>query len=143
MHTAERRLSQSKKKKKRREGKKKLYCSCQNFILSEFLLYKCVYVNTSHPHKDTHANTQPPKKYTPVLTHSAISPVKGVGKPVRLSQRKANLFIYLFEFRVITGITVVLGCDISLSSQVHSAPSRDVPGRKCDSFPLLISNQIK
>lgn len=109
MRTAERRLSV--KKKKKGGG---VYCSCQNFILSEFLLYKCVYVNTSHPHKDTYTNTQPLKKYTPPLTHSAISPVKGVEKPVRLSQRKANLFIYLSEFRVITGITVALGGDISL-----------------------------
>ena len=123
----------------------KWYCSCQNFIPSWISsLCASVYVNTNHPHKDTHTQIHHHrKKHTTALTDSTIPPIKDVGKAVRLPQSETSLFIYLQEFRVITGITAALGCDISLKSQVRGAPSGDMPGRKCDSFPPLISNQIK
>lgn len=86
---------------KKKRGENKLYCSCQNFILSEFLLYKCLTI-CKHKHTPTQRHTlkytstkKIKKKYTSVHTHNEIFPVKDVGKPVRLSQRKANLFIYL------------------------------------------------
>lgn len=103
-------------------------------ILNIFLTCAAVYVNTSRPHKDRHTHR---------TTHGTIPPIKDVRKTARLPQSETSLFIYLREFRVITGITAVLGCDISLENQVHGAPSGDMPGRKCDSFPPLISNQIK
>lgn len=70
-------------------------------ILNFLLTCASVYVNTNHPHKDAHTNTH-------------IPPIKDVGKAVRLPQSETSLFIYLREFRVITGITAALGCDISL-----------------------------
>lgn len=90
------RLSGDYHSQKKKRGENKLYCSCQNFILSESLSYKCLTI-CKHTHtKDTHANTQPLKS-TRLCTHCRFffPPLKDVGKPVRLSQRKANLFIYL------------------------------------------------
>lgn len=88
-----------------------------------------------------------------MLTHThaqtrmgAISPVKDVGKSCQTFTKKSkfiHLFIYLCEFRVIRGITAALGGDISLESRVRRVRrgGDDVPGS--DSFPPLISNQIK
>lgn len=56
-------------KKNRRENK--LYCSCQNFILSEFLLYKCL-TTCKHKHTPTQRHIgkyTTTKKYTPACTH--------------------------------------------------------------------------
>lgn len=89
-------------------------------ILNFLLTCASVYVNTNHPHKrHTHTHNRAQihyyqKKYAPALTHSTIPPIKDVGKAVRLPQSETGLFIYLREFRVITGITAALGCDISL-----------------------------
>lgn len=80
---------------KKKRGENKLYCSCQHFILSEFLLYKCLTI-CKHTHTKTHAHIR--RHWTVhVYAHALqfFSPVKDVGKPVRLSQRKAHLFIYL------------------------------------------------
>ncbi len=82
--------------KKRREGKTSYtvavkISSCLNFSFTS----ASVYVNTSTPTQRHTRKYTAAEKYTPVHTHAAILPVKHVGKPVRLSQRKANLFIYL------------------------------------------------
>ena len=54
------RLSGDYLSQKKKRGENKLYCSCQNFILSESLLYKCLSICK---HKHTHTKTR-------TLTHS-------------------------------------------------------------------------
>jgi len=46
-------------------------------------------------------------------THTAIFSVKNVGKTCQTLTKRSK-YIYLFEFKVITGITTKLGCDIFL-----------------------------
>lgn len=106
---------------RKREKTKQMMLQLSKFhlILNFLLTCASVYVNTKHPHKDTQTPARVQihdyqKKYTIVLAHSTIPPIKDVGKAVRLPQSETGLFIYLREFRVITGITAALGCDISL-----------------------------
>lgn len=108
------RLSGDYLSQKKKRGENKLYCSCQNFILSEFLLYKFLSICK---HKHTHTKT-----HTPIHSHLKVhayahtccnSSSQGCWKTCQTFTKRSK-FIYLFEFRVITGITVVLGCDISL-----------------------------
>lgn len=86
--------SQNRKKR----GGDKPYCSCQDFILSVFLLYKCLAV-CKHTHTKTRTHTHTHrhcKKYTPVGSHPQFLPVKDVGKSCQtFTKAKANLFIYL------------------------------------------------
>ena len=121
-HMAARRLSQSKKKKRRRrEGKTSYTVAVKVSSCLNFFLYKCLSIcKHKHTHTKTHEQTHSrweahacAHTHTHTHTHTAVLPVKDVGKPVRLFTKKSK-FIYLFEFRVITGITAVLGCDISL-----------------------------
>lgn len=90
----------------------------------EFPPYMCIRIcknkpptqRKTHAHKHTHARKYTTiGKSTPVRSHTAQSlQSKMSEKAVRLPQRETRLFIYLREFRVITGITVALGCDIPL-----------------------------
>lgn len=51
------RLSEDYHSQKKKRGENKLYCSCQNFILSEFLLYKRLTI-CKHKHPPTQRHTQ-------------------------------------------------------------------------------------
>lgn len=118
-----------KKKGRGREGKTcdtvaVKISSCLNFSFTRASLH----VNTStHPHKYTRTYTTIKAQttihtycmhiHTNMHTHTSVFPVKDVGKPVTLLTKKRKL-IYLFEFRVITGITSALCCDISLWNQM-------------------------
>lgn len=109
------RLREDYHSQKKKRGENKLYCSCQNFILSEFLLYKCLTI-CKHKHTPTQRHTL---KYTTtkkihIYVHTQCNfSSQGCWKTCQTLTKKSK-FIYLFEFRVITGITMVLGCDISL-----------------------------
>lgn len=102
----------SEQKKKR--GENKLYCSCQNFILADFLLYKCLTI-CKHTHtKDTRANTQPLKS-TRLCTHTAIFFLQWrMLKNLSDFHKEKHIYLFIWVQSNYRHYTVVLGCDISL-----------------------------
>lgn len=78
------------------EKKKKLYCSCQKFILSGFLLYKCVYVNTSHPRrKKTSTHTC---AHTHTNTHGCNFSSQGCRQKLSDFHKEKQIYTFIYLF---------------------------------------------